>query len=188
MTPEEFHAILRACRSKGRKRPTPARRFRKVLIFLWLTGCRPSEAAKLEWKDIHFEKGVIILQEHKTLRMQKTPRPRVIPLHPRVVRLLTHMLHEDERVFLTHRRTAWNKNTLAQRVKRAREIAGISDDAKLYGTRHAFGTRAVLKGVPLKTLSELLGHTSIRMSEHYVHLAGQYAHLSAAMIQINALH
>jgi integrase len=40
MTPEEFHAILRACRSKGRKRPTPARRFRKVLIFLWLTGCR----------------------------------------------------------------------------------------------------------------------------------------------------
>ncbi len=89
-------------------------------------------------------------------------------------------------MFLTHRLTPWTKNTLAQRVKRARKLAGIPDDAKLYGVRHAFGTRAVLNGVPLKTLAELLGHTTTRMSEHYVHLAGQHAHLASAMLLVNA--
>jgi hypothetical protein len=54
---------------------------------------------------------------------------------------------------------------------RAREIAGVSDDAKLYGTRHAFGTRAVLNNVPLKTLSELLGQ------RHHTHeFRGSLAH------------
>ena len=61
MTPEEFHAILRAMRSHGRKRPTPAHRFRKVLIFLYLTGCRPGEAAKLRWEHINFKLNIIVL-------------------------------------------------------------------------------------------------------------------------------
>jgi integrase/recombinase XerC len=123
MTHQEFRSILRACRSKGRKRPTPASRFRKVLIFVWLTGCRPGEAAKLRWKHVDLEHGVAVLPEHKTIRTQKEPKPRVLPLHPRVVRLLKQLRREGEHVFLTHRKTVWNKNTLAQRVKRARRFA-----------------------------------------------------------------
>jgi len=187
MTPEEFNAILRATRSHGRKRPTPAHRFRKVLIFLYLTGCRPGEAAKLRWEHINFKLNLIILPDHKTARTQRVPRPRVITLHPRVVRLLKQIQakQEGELVFLTYRKTPWDKHTLAQRVKRARRAAGVPEDAKLYGVRHAFGTRAVLNGVSLKTLSELLGHTTTRMSEYYVHLAGQYAHLADAIRQVN---
>jgi hypothetical protein len=33
--------------------------------------------------------------------------------------------------------------------------------------------------VDLKTVSALLGHTSTRMTEHYVHLAGDVGHLRA---------
>jgi integrase len=187
MTPAEFHAILRAMRSRNRKRPTPAHRFRKVLIFLYLTGCRPGEAAKLRWEHINFNLNLIVLPNHKTARTQRVPRPRVIALHPRVVRLLKQIQakQEGDLVFLTYRKTPWNKHTLAVRVKRARRNAGVPEDAKLYGVRHAFGTRAVLKGVNLKTLSELLGHTTTRMSEYYVHLAGQYAHLADAIQQVN---
>jgi AraC-like DNA-binding protein len=58
-------------------------------------------------------------------------------------------------------------------MQRARERAKIPDEVKLYGLRHAFGTRAILNGVDIKTLAELLGHTTTRMSEHYIHLAGQ---------------
>ena len=73
----------------------------------------------------------------------------------------------------------------AEFMRDLREAAGVPGDAKLYGLRHAFGTRAVLRGVDIKTLAELLGHTTTKMSEHYVHLAGQRAHLADAMAKVN---
>lgn len=184
MTEDEFQAILRVSGSEWRRtKPTPGARFRQVLMFLWYTGCRPCEAAKLRWSDIDFERSLIVLQEHKTRRTQKNPRPRIVPLHPVVLKLLLQLRRrgEGEYVFVNHRKTPWNKNSLSLRVARAREKAGVPDDAKLYGVRHAFGTRAIVAGVDLKTTSELMGHTTTRMTEHYVHLAGQTAHLAAAM-------
>jgi len=190
MTPEEFQSILRASGDNPghRKKVTPGARFRQVLVFLWYTGCRPSEAAKLRWTDVDLEQAVLVLREHKTRRTQKNPRPRVIPLDRVAVKLLTWIRKrsEGDHVFLNHRKTPWNKDSLALRVSRAREKAGVSADAKLYGVRHAFGTKAIVAGVDLKTVSELMGHTTTRMTEHYVHLAGQTAHLAAAMRLANA--
>ena len=51
----------------------------------------------------------------------------------------------------------------------------------MYGIRHQFGTQAVVSGVDIKTLSELMGHTTTRTTEHYIHLAGHQEHLAAAM-------
>lgn len=189
MTPQEFQGILRATTTKWRTtKPTPGARFRQLLMFLWYTGCRPGEAAKLRWSDIDFDQSLIVLQEHKTTHTQKQPRPRIVPLHPVVLKLLNwlHRRGEGEYVFLTHRKTRWTKNSLVLRVARARKKAGVSNDAKLYGIRHAFGTRAIVAGVDLKTTSALMGHTTTRMTEHYVHLAGQTAHLAAAMRLANA--
>jgi integrase len=186
ITPAEFKAILRGTRSHGRKRPTPGHWVRKILIFLWYTGCRPSEATRLKWKNINFAQQVIVLTEHKTARTQRVRKPRIIPLDPRVVRLLQSLPKRSDYVFLNHRGTPWNKNSLSLRVNRARQVVGVSDEAKLYGTRHAFGTRAVLQGVDIKTVSELMGHTTTRTAEHYVHLAGKHPHLAAAMLQVNS--
>jgi site-specific recombinase XerD len=66
-------------------------------------------------------------------------------------------------------------------MQRARAKAGIPDDAKLYGLRHRFGTQAIINGVDIKTLAELMGHTTVRMTEIYLHLAAQHPHLVAAM-------
>lgn len=187
LTDEEFQAFLRASNGrKSKRKPSSGARFRELLIFLRFTGCRPCEAARLVWTDV--QNGCIVLTRHKTRRTQKKPKPRIIPLHPVVVKLLISIKkrNEGEFVFVNHRRTPWNKFNLALRVRRARLKAGIPADAKLYGTRHAFGTRAIINGVELKTLSELLGHTTTRMSEHYLHLAGEHAHLASAMQLANS--
>src|SRR5262249_45637148 len=110
------------------------------------------------------------------------------PLHPVALRLLIFLKRLNQpgsHVFLTHRKTPWHRVSLAQRLKRSRRAAGVPEDAKLYGLRHAFGTRAVLRGVDIKTLAELLGHSSTKMSEHYIHLTGQRAHLAEAMAKVN---
>ncbi len=140
VTFEEFRSILQAMKSPShRKRPTPSARCRQVLIFLWYTGARPSEAAKLKWSDINWKNNKIVLRRHKTARSQRVKRPRVIELDEPVVRLLKRIQRLNqpgEHVFLNHRLKPWNKNSLALRVQRARKAAGVPDDAKLYGLRH----------------------------------------------------
>jgi len=48
ITKAEFQSLLRSSAGKGKKRPTPGARFRKILIFLHYTGARPDEAASLK--------------------------------------------------------------------------------------------------------------------------------------------
>ena len=70
---------------------------------------------------------------------------------------------------------------------RGRRRAGIDEEVKLYGVRHAFGTKAIVNGgLDIKTVAELMGHTTTRMTEHYLHVAGQSAHLAAAMLKVHA--
>ena len=40
---------------------------------------------------------------------------------------------------------------------------------------------AIVRGVDIKTLAQLMGHQSTRMTEHYLHLAGEREHLGESM-------
>jgi len=189
MTDDEFIRLVAAADSRFTKdRPRPGERFIEFIRFLRITGARTIEAARLRWTDIDLGKAVITLEHHKTSSMQRQPKPRVIPLLPEVISLLIEIRKRQEPgefVFLNHRGTTWNRSSLSLRMQRSREKAGIPEDAKLYGLRHAFGTRAIVNGVDLKTLAELMGHESTRTTEHYLHLAGQKEHLHAAMQKAN---
>ena len=187
MTLAEFQAILRTTGGHWLCRPTPGARFRQILMFLWRTGCRPKEAAELHWSDVDLNQRIIILARHKTVRTQRQPEPRIIPLDDVTVRLLKfiQIRQEGDRVFQTHRKTAWNRYSLGLRIRRAREAAGLPDDLKLYGTRHAFGTRGIIAGCDIKTLSVLMGHTDTKMTEHYAHISGRREFLAASLKQIN---
>jgi integrase len=194
MTRDEFQTFLRASQGIRPRYPwrkvTPGARFRQVLIMLWYTGMRPSEVAHLKWADVDFRTGKIVLKQHKTRKTQKTPKPREVYLHPVVVKLLHSIQGREEGgeyVFLNRRFNPWLKDTLCQRVHRARKLAGLPDDVKLYGVRHSFGTRGILNNVPLKVLSQLMGHTSTRTTEGYLHLTGKDQHLAAATLSLGGL-
>ena len=127
--------------------------------------------AALTWDDVDLEHGVIVLQQHKTSRTQRTPRPRVIQLVPDGREAAqadqTAGASRTKHVFLTSHRQPWNVDSLGSRMRRLRERAGLPNDVKLYGIRHQFGTQSVVNGVDIKTLAELMGHTPTRMTEHY---------------------
>ncbi len=188
MTSPEFRRIWGQSRKGKRSGPdaSSGRRLREVLLFIKLTGARPKEARDLRWADIDADSGVARLERHKTRK--KTRKARVLPLTPPVVRLLESVARRDgtaDCVFLTTRGGPWARNSLAQKIKRLRERAGVPEEASLYGLRHRFGTRAVTRGVDLKTLAELMGHSQVRTTEHYLHLAAEHDHLRRAMEKVN---
>lgn len=188
MTGSEFRRIWGQSR-KGKKTgiyKTSGRRLRECLYFIKLTGARPKELRDLTWTDIDADAAVARLKRHKTAK--KTRRDRVIPLTSQVVSLLKSLADRDGTagpVFRTTIGGSWARNSLAQKIKRLRDRVGIPDEATLYGLRHRFGTRAIMNGVDLKILADLLGHTTTRTAEHYVHTAREYDHLREAMGKVN---
>ena len=176
MRPEEFQLLLRT------NKPV----FRRVLIMLRWAGCRPGELCAIEWDFLDLERGCVVLQKHKTARTRKDRKPRIIVLHPVVIRLLIwirrHGPHEKF-VFVNSRGQPWKGNALALRLYRMRKRIGLEKDCRLYSARHSYATQLATNGVDVATLAELLGHSSIAMSMHYVHVAGEKQHLRNALIK-----
>ena len=59
---------------------------------------------------------------------------------------------------------------LKHKFQRLIKKAGI-EDARFHDLRHTFASLLVMNGVDLKTVQELLGHSTIIMTMRYSHLA-----------------
>lgn len=167
VTKSEFKALLRHT-----DRP-----FRRFLIALLRTGCRPGELRSLIWEWVDLEQGLWIIPEHKTITRTKEPLPRIIPL-PRTVLMMCRWLarkpHKPEaHVFLNARGRPYTKDCLVEKMDRLRTRAGIAEKGGerlvLYSHRHTFGTESVGKVGDME-LAELMGHTDPAMTKRYVHL------------------
>src|SRR5262249_44851072 len=136
------------------------RAFRRFLVFLKFTGCRPGEAASMRWADVRFEEGSVVLQEHKTAR--KTGRPRIIPLVPKGKKPLlwvganakaTGNGFDQDRVFVNRRGNALSRGWLSLKMQRLRRRLELPQGVTLYGLRHRYGLMGIRNGVNLKLLS-----------------------------------
>lgn len=168
MTDQEFACLLRATRPI----------FRRVIVFMAVTGCRTDEMARLLWPWIDWARGCIVIPkgEHKTGK--KTKKPRVVPLTQCAMKLLFWLRRREPEstghVFKTVRGTPWNRCNLSLRMRRLREKAGVADDCYLYGCRHRYGTNWIKAGGSLKQLAQAMGHTSTAITERmYVDIAGE---------------
>lgn len=158
--------------------------FRRVLLFMSLTGARPCEVSDLEWSFLDCDQGTATLYVHKTAGSRKDREPRIVYLSTLAVRLLIWIRrqgHSDRFVFTNSRGGAWTTHALDFRMWNLREKTGIPRNVKLYGLRHAWATTLAVNGTDLETLAALLGHTSIEMARHYVHIAGRTAYLRDAL-------
>jgi integrase len=171
-TAEEYQAALRVA----------SPHFRRLLIFLRFSGARPGEARALEWEMIRHDLNVIVLQDHKTAHLQGGPRR--IYFNPVMVKLLAwlarHKTHEGF-VFTNYHGGAWSTGSLVKHMRSLRRRAGLKRDVTAHGLRHMFATGAIMAGVDIATLAQLVGHRALRTTARYVHLCDKADHLNDAM-------
>lgn len=156
-----------------------------ILVCLY-TGIRIGEICALKWEDISFEEQYLYV--HKTMqRIQNnknaqkktsvwisTPKSvcsiRKIPLPDELFKLLVAARCPENTYFLTGLEDSFiEPRTLQNRFKATIHTCAIQD-ANFHALRHTFATRCIELGFDVKSLSEILGHTSVNITlNRYVH-------------------
>lgn len=154
----------------------PARAGR-ILRFIAATGCRPSEACGLEWRDVHHDLGVCILHEHKT--GHETGEPRTIYLTEAALEVLRELRPAVGPVFVSRNGTPYTPAGLRSILRRH------SDGMAPYQLRHTFAQNASDSGeVPVEVLARLMGHTNTTTTGFYFHVRDKRALQAAKTIKL----
>lgn len=137
----------------------------KDLIFFYLhTGCRREEALNLTWQNIYLDR--------KKVKITKTKgkKDREIPLNDKLLEVLERRKSSanGEKLF------TYNKYYVTHKFREYADMAGLNKDFTVHSLRHTFASHLVMSGVPLYSVKELLGHSSIKVTEMYAHLAPDY--------------
>jgi len=152
--------------------------FRQYLTALHETGARPGEITRITAADVDLERGVWILDKHKTWK--HTGKPRIIYLNDAMQQLSRSLCEKfpSGALFRNSRGLAWSKNAVRIRFRNLRKKLPQLKDVVAYTYRHTFTTEALQNGVGVAQVAELLGHTNTNMvMQHYSHLSERQDYL-----------
>lgn len=134
--------------------------------FLFLTGCRPSEAVGLRWKNvaedcqsIHFVEAITLAGTGRPIRVQgsKNNRTRLFPCSPRLAQLLrsikTDDIKPDALVFPSPKGKAINYQNFANNAWK-RIVDPIRTGTTPYSCRDTFITIQILKRIPESVIAQ----------------------------------
>ncbi|MDX2220903.1 MAG: tyrosine-type recombinase/integrase [Burkholderiales bacterium] len=139
--------------------------FQQMVLLALNTGMRRGELLKLRWSHIDLEKRQVRVDASIT----KTETTRYIPLNSEALSVLKGIERSPAHDIVLRYRTnsvsnitgAWNKLV---------ERAGI-EGMTFHCLRHTFASRLVQRGVDLYVVQRLLGHSDIKMTQRYSHVA-----------------
>lgn len=97
--------------------------------------------------------------------MHKTQLPVDIPLLPEALKFLEDNEGTGGSVFNVFTNEACNRY-----LKEIAEYFGIDKNITFNVSRHTFATTCITLSMPLKVVSEILGHTSVKTTENYLHV------------------
>ena len=156
--------------------------------FLFLSGCRMSEAIGLQWKHVDFERGEICICEslsrrpgknyERVRKETKTGSVRFLKINTELLKLLEQVSPDrrtsEELVFKNPTGTnSVDCRNFRHRWKTVLAAANIPY-RRPHIIRHSFASHAIEQGCPLTGVAYLLGHTDTRMvAQTYGHLVNR---------------
>lgn len=152
-----------------------------ILICL-STGLRLGEICALKWSDIDMEAKILHVgrtvsrvalenAQTKTALLETAPKTacsrREIPISDSLSQILQRFQNQD--TYLLNKKKPMDPRTYQNRFKSYLEAAGI-EDTHFHVLRHTFATNCISNGADVKSVSEMLGHSDVKITlNRYVH-------------------
>jgi site-specific recombinase XerD len=165
----EWESVQKLLAAPNRSRPNGKRNY-AFLLLLASYGVRRHQATHLKLRDIRWREGLI------NFSVCKGGRPLCFPLYENVAEALLDYIqnargrHDFEEVFLQKRTSIKpiGLGSLDSTLKIYYQKAGINSRSKgFHAIRHAFATKLMTEQTPIKNISDLLGHRSIKSTYIY---------------------
>lgn len=166
LTPGEAQQLLTALKVRSKQ-------CHDMAVLSLFCGARAGEVSGLDWCDINMDGKILTLRNTKN--MKKT---RHIPMPQQVLEMLSEYQQGvgNRPVFVgaNGKRVDKISKTYPRTVADLKINKGVTDRRQrvvFHTLRHTYASWLVQKGVHLITVQKLLGHSSIRITERYAHLA-----------------
>lgn len=159
---EELNVFFNACENY---------KYKTIFMMIYGSGLRISEATNIRVADIDSKNMRIFVRNGKGERERYTVLPKASLEMLRECYKRYRPNHPEGYMFLNREGKPLKVERLRVHFRRYRRKAKISEDFIVHSLRHSFATRLVEEGVPLVQVKELLGHSCIRSTMTYVHVA-----------------
>lgn len=130
-----------------------------LILFLYASGCRISEALQVQRRDI--------VDGWLKIRFAKGEKERVVPLAPVALKAIEEYLAAEDissmALWLNYRGDPLSRISAYKIIK---HFLGVSPHV----LRHSFATTLILGGADLRVVQDLLGHSSLATTQIYTHI------------------
>ncbi len=148
---------------------------------LLYTGSRLDEILSLKRGALKVP-GKVTIRQSKT-RKAPNGRFKMIPLSEGLREVIASLpARVSGYVFSRPDGGRYEKREVQRAFDVAKAVSGIRKELHPHSLRHTFASWLAMAGVPLHTISRLLGHADIRMTERYAHLSPAYLQDAAELV------
>jgi integrase/recombinase XerC len=173
ISPSEVISLAEDVEGSAREEWIGARDF-AVLMLLYGCGLRVAEALGITGAALPLGEAMLVTGKRNKTRMVPLLAP-VREAVERYVGLCPYPVAKDEPLFRGARGAALNGEMVRRAVRNARRNLGLGERTTPHALRHSFATHLLGRGADLRSLQELLGHSSLSSTQIYT--AVDTAHL-----------
>jgi len=141
---------------------------KNMIALMYASGLRRSELLHMRIHDIDFARNVVIVREGKG---QKDRQSLLSETFKELLQAYLQEYKPKEYVFEGATGGQYSERSLETVVKEAAARAQIPKHITPHKLRHSFATHLLENAVDIRYIQELLGHSSIKTTERYTHVA-----------------
>ncbi|OQA91579.1 MAG: Tyrosine recombinase XerD [Elusimicrobia bacterium ADurb.Bin231] len=147
-------------------------RDKAILETLYATGMRVSELTELKISDINMDIGFIKC-------IGKGSKERIVPMGSKAIEAIKKYMATErkginEYLFISRLSKKLSRVSIWNIIKKYAKLAGINKRITPHTLRHSFASHILERGADLRTIQEMLGHSSITTTQIYTHTDRQF--------------
>lgn len=146
-------------------------KFKTIFMLAYGAGLRIGEIANLRVEDIDSKTMRIFVREGKGNKERYTILPEETLKMLRIYWSKYRQNRRRGRIFLSESGEAITVGVMREHFRKYRRKAKLSEKITMHTLRHCFATNLIENGATLIQVKELMGHSNIRSTMEYVHVA-----------------